>query len=259
MRKFHLIGVALVAMFAFCTVAATAAFAEQPQWLVNGGAVVGTLNSETEGELNLTRLNKAMGTQQGNIKCAGGFEGTMTNPGGGGKGTGTITKVLNASMADVGNDGASLTGTGLSCEVTEDGGDITFCKVGGAGSAIVWPANLPWKTELELMANGQTLQLIGINAAEGSQPGYEVECTVLLGTKATDLCETNTSALVSLTLGTWPGTVAEGSPQEFNAESEETLCKTAGGGELIAGQLGKGVTWAVEGELNRLETDVSEL
>ncbi len=245
-------------MFAFLAVAATSAFAVQPLWLVNGAAVVGTTNVETEGELNLTRLNKEGGEQQGNIKCAGVFDGTITNPAGAEPGTDEITLVLNANMEDVGNDGATLTGPGLACEVTQDAGDATFCKVGAAGSATVWPANLPWKTALELTGT-EILDLIGVGAAEGSLPGYEVECTVLLGIKATDLCETNTSAVVSEILGTWPGTVAEGSPGVFNEASGFGLCKTAGGGELIAGTIGKGITWAIGAELERLETDVSEL
>jgi hypothetical protein len=262
MRKIHLVALAL-AMFAFFAVAATSASAEDLLWLVNGEDFEGTLGAETEGLLELLRLNKTGGEVQGVIHCEGVFDGTITNPHVG-KGTDTVTKVLTpalpetGSMEDVGADNASgLTGPGLDCQVTLDTGDATFCKA--ESLALVWPANLPWKTELELMSNGQWLDLFGEGAAAGELPGYEVECTVLLGIKATDLCEGLTSVLVLEVLESLEHTVALGSHGEFNSESEFGLCKTAGNGtELIAGQEGLGVTWATEGDLNRLETDVSE-
>jgi hypothetical protein len=265
MKKSNVILVALVAMFAFFAIAATSAFAEELLWLVNGVAFSGTLTAETEGDLILVRLSG--GVAAGRILCEGILDGTLTNPVTG-NGTDEITKVLTASgMADVGEDGATLTGTGLECEVTEDTGDTTFCKTGVLGSALVWPANLPWKTELELMGvepNAEWLDKL-TNGGNG-EPGYEVECTVLLGIKATDLCVGATSALVLLPLETWPGTVAEGSHGEFNFEppisSAEGFCNTAcptSGGTPCAGLEGLGVTWATEGDLNRLETDASEV
>jgi hypothetical protein len=266
MKKFHVVAIALVAAFAFFALATTSAFAEELLWLVNGTAFSGTLEAETEGFLELIRLNSS-GEEAGIILCEGIFDGTITNGAPGA--TDATTKVLTLGMVDVGEDGSSLTGTGISCEVTLKLGDTTYCKVGGAGSATVWPANLEWLTELELMGTEPNAEWLDKLFKDGTDvntglPGYEVECTILLGIKATDLCTGNTSALVLLTLETLPGTTAEGSHGEFDwaapISSEEGFCTTACPNTTpCAGLRGLGVTWAIEGELNRLETDVSEV
>ena len=263
MKKFSVVGLALVAMFAFFAVAAASASAETLLWLVNGANLAGTSAAETEGELHLIRLN-ASGVVAGEILCEGIFDGTITNPAGGGIGTDEITKVLTLAMADVGEDGAALTGTGIECSVTLKSmtADATYCTQGSV--ALVWPANLPWKTTLELMgpAEPNSVWLDVLNNAT-SNPGYEVECTILLGVKATDLCTGSSSAEILQVLETLPGTVAEGSHGEFNwaapISSEEGTCTSACSTTPCAGLVGLGVTWAVEGDLNRLETDVSEV
>jgi hypothetical protein len=266
MKKFHVIGIALVAVFAFFALATTSAFAEELLWLVNGADFAGTLEAETEGFLELHRLSSG-GATAGTILCEGIFDGSITNPAVG-NGTDETTKVLTLTQVDVGADnGSTLTGTGITCDVTVDTGDTTFCKT-GVGTAKVWPANLPWLSELELMeppAEPGSMWLDHLfKVGTEIEPGYEVECTILLGIKATDLCTGLTSAQVLLTLETLPGTAAEGSHGEFNweapIESEEGFCSTACPNTTpCAGLLGLGVTWAVEGELNRLETDVSEM
>jgi hypothetical protein len=259
MKKFSVVGLALVAMFAFFAVAVASASAETLLWLVNGVSLVGSSLAETEGELNLTRLNTA-GAVAGEIKCEGIFDGMIENPAGGGIGVDEITKVLNLSMVDVGEDGAALSGIGIACTVTlkSAAADTTFCTAGT--TATVWPANLPWKTTLELMATGEWLDLL---TNPTGTPGYEVECTILLGIKATDLCTGNSSSLILVALETLPGTAALGSHGEFNWEapisSAEATCSTACSATACAGLVGLGVTWAVEGDLNRLETDVSEV
>jgi hypothetical protein len=230
------------------------ASAETLLWLVNGADFTGALSAETEGDLVLVRLTETASVG-GEILCEGIFDGTIENPATGGAGQDQITKVLTLSQVDVGEDGATLSGTGIACEVIKDVGNTTFCKL---GAATVWPANLPWLTELELMASGEWLDLL-LNGGKG-EPGYEVECVSLLGFPVTDLCTGFTSALVLEVLETISPTVALGSHGEFNFEppisSEEGNCNIAGNG--VAALQGLGVTWAIEGELNRLETDVSE-
>ena len=143
----------------------------------------------------------------------------------------------------------------------------TFCASTTGGVKLfakVWPANLPWLGELELMGTEPNAEWLGLGLSSGAgEPGYEIECTILLGIIATDLCTGKSSGLVLLVLETLPGTVAEGSHGEVNwaapISSPEGTCSTACSGTPCAGGEGLGVTWAVEGDLNRLETDVSEV
>jgi hypothetical protein len=262
MKKFNLVALVLVALSAFLAVAVASASAENLLWLVNGADFEGTLTAETEGDLILVRLASAGGAVQNKILCEGILDGSITNLAGQ-EGSDEVTKVLNIVQEEVTED-SNLSGLALECSVLEDPtSTLAACKAGGI--ALVWPANLPWLTLLELMVGPplQWLNLLLKDAEDSntSPPGYEVECESLLsGVRGSELCEGNTSGLVLEELEIFlEGETILGSHIEFNwAEpilSEIGSCGTTAG---VAALEGLGVTWAVEGELNRLETDVSE-
>jgi hypothetical protein len=254
MRKFGLVALVLVAVSAFMAVMVASASALNLLWLVNGVAFEGTLSAETEGDLFLIRLNGSGGVRN-EFLCEGILDGTITNPATPEEGSDQVTKVLNLAQEEIAEDGLAG-GLALECITTfKNANEAAACEVNV--KVLVWPANLPWSTLLELMEpSGQWLDLLF--GPVGKEPGYELECPkslFLIG--AAELCEGNTSALVLEVLESWPGTVALGAHIEFNSESEEGKCE--GQAELVAGLGGLGVLWAIEGSLNRLETDVSEL
>jgi hypothetical protein len=246
MRKFHLFGLVFAAVLAFFAIA-TSAFATELQWLVGGAAILEALEAETEGELELVTLNAAGGELEV-ILCEGIFDGLIEL-----KGADTVDLVLNVAQQEI------LLGVrALECKVELDEGALTDCTAGTI--ALMWPDNLPWKTQLELMEpSGEWLDLFG--PGTGGEPGYEVECTLLNGLKLEDLCAGHSSALILEALEQWLGVGAFGVHGEFNfanpIASEEGDCTLTGAG--VAALRGLGITWAIGIQLERLETDVSEV
>jgi hypothetical protein len=248
MRKVQVLGIALVAMLAFSAVLATAAFAGE--WLVEGKAITsaeGALNSETEGELKLiSYAEKGSASVLAEITCSGIFDGTV-GPGS----TDTVTTLLNLSKEEINK--TALTELALLCNVTLDAGALTDCKV-GTENALLWAINLPWSTEIELMSNGEELDVFLDNA--GKMPGYYVECESLLGISGTNTCEGGVN-IATLTNGTGTPTEVLGSFTKLAAMSERANCTLTGTetGEVINPTAGK--TWAIGVELEHLATAVS--
>jgi hypothetical protein len=166
MKKIHIIGLALVAMFAFSAIAASAAFAS-PEWLIDGNPVAAKTAVLSEGELLLCDDKGGVFGEKVCIHCSGKDKGTV--------GPGKADEVT---------------------EVTDLAGnaDITSCTNDeGCGTAkLVEAENLPWPTELTSLTN----DLVGDPNAAGKQPGYLVECEVF-GAKITDLCEGHADVKVS--------------------------------------------------------------
>jgi hypothetical protein len=167
MKKIHIIGLALVAMFAFSAIAASAAVAS-PEWLIDGNPVAAKTAVLSEGELLLCDDKGGVFGEKVCIHCSGKDKGTV--------------------------------GPGKSDEVTEvtdlaGNKDITSCTNDeGCGTAkLVEAENLPWPTELTSL----TTDLVG---AAGKQPGYSVECEAF-GAKITDLCEGHATVKVSNVAG----------------------------------------------------------
>ena len=232
MRKFYVLGLALFSVFAFGAISAGSAFAAL-EWLVEKAAFAGSLNAETEGTINLVKLSSSLGPLN-TIKCEGILDGVITFPS-----TGLVTKVLNLAMEET---GTPLSGLSLLCIVTEQV-ESADCKLGT--SFLLWPINLPWTTELELMEiTGEEVLDHIVNA------GYEVECeTGILGIHASETCEGLTSTVMTNGFGTPPGVVGT-----FNANSEAVNCSMTGAGTGL--QTGSGTLWAIGAELERLETAI---
>jgi hypothetical protein len=249
MRKLGILGAALFAVLAFTALAASAASAEIALWLVNGADVLALTSAETEGTVLLRQYSEANGASILNeVECTGIFDGSI-----GPEGEDEITKVLTTgTMVDVGADNATLTGEGLTCAVKFDAGALTDCEV-GATNALVYPANLPWHTQLELMADGTILDII---TGTNGEPGWETVChKSLLGVEGAELCTGPASTLMENFAGT-PASVLG----FFNAVpvAERGNCGTTGehSAEVVSDTSGD--TWAIGAELERLATSVSE-
>jgi hypothetical protein len=143
MRKIQLLGLALIAVFSFGAIAASAAFA-LPEWLVEKAEVLATLSSESEGLFEMIQLTASGGSAKlVSVDCEGVLDGTIGPVNAAGKGVDTITKVLSLNMEEIGE---SLSGLALECKVVQTAGSLTDCKLNT--TALVWPENLPWTTEL---------------------------------------------------------------------------------------------------------------
>jgi hypothetical protein len=168
MRKIHLLGLAMFAVFAFSAFAASSAFAsEGHEWLDNNLAIPLGTTIAIDGEGALLLEDTDTGTA---VECHG------TNTG------------------NVGSDGTDLVATVTvnSCEFVA--GKLGEClSLAENGVLVVTPEDLPWLTELVLETFNGVATLSDMLEAEGNgNPGWLVECTVLvLGnpTKALDFCE----------------------------------------------------------------------
>jgi len=159
MKKIHLIGLALVAVFAFS--AASAVSASAAEWLVESKALTGTESAEVtdEQEAGTTLLLEDM--EAGPLK-----QGTDVLCEGSGKGL--------------------LLAGGLDEQLTAVASNCVNGSPKGACNNVekVEAVNLPWKTELLSTTED------AITAGTGGNPGWLVECNTALG-KKDDTCTTN--------------------------------------------------------------------
>jgi hypothetical protein len=251
MRKINVLGLGLLAVFVYGAIMASAAFAA-PEWLVEELAVTENLPAETEGELELVKLVSSTNPARlDTVKCSGILVGSI-----GPAGKDEITSVLTLGDGVIGKETESgtLEGTALECLVTQSEGGFLDCLLGS--TALVWPANLPWKSQLELMeSTGMILDVL--TSATGPGPGYDAECTTVSGLTGSELCAGPASAFVSNSVGTPMG--VEGAADE----KEEISCTLTG--EKTGLLIGTGTTWAVGGTvaspevLNRLDTLVDHV
>jgi hypothetical protein len=176
MKKYQILGLALLAVFAFSAVLSASALAETTllaEWLVNSATFTGTLTTTSEGTL-LLEDNKAFGAKIA-VECMGRFEGTI-----GPSGEDLTTMVLN--LAGTKLIGVKLTGESLEGEV--DCKAETGCQENK--DIKVWLTRETIPTLMFLMESGTFL-----DAFLGT-PGYEFECLVL-GIADSDECTGNTS------------------------------------------------------------------
>jgi hypothetical protein len=173
MKKFQIIGVAFVAVFAFYAFATASAFAVNPEWLFGGVAVLAATSVQTTGHIKLSDT-KAPIVGTATIECNGILDGTFNTAG-----KDEITEVLSSTgtlIKSVTLTSALVAETGLLCT------GVTGCE---GTDAEVWPDNLPWNTQLELLS-GQVVDHIFGNGTD--EPGWHVFCLVF-GIGASDLCE----------------------------------------------------------------------
>lgn len=178
MRKFYTLGLALLSVFAFGAIAASAAFAEH-EWLFNGGPVTSELTvlSETEevGGLLLEDMKGGLFGEGIDVLCSGLDEGTV-GPGG----KDLVTKIFDL-------EGRESPPNEIICESMS----------ASCGAPVeVLPVNLPWSTELFLNGLGEFRDLVG--PGNGGEPGWSVTCHTSIG-PVTDTCTGHTNVAVSNT------------------------------------------------------------
>jgi hypothetical protein len=227
MRNYQVLGLALLAVFAFSAVVSSSALAETTllaEWLVNGAAFSGTLATTYEGTW-LLEDTKAFGTKIAG-ECMVLFDGTV-----GPSGEDLTSMVLN--LAGTKLIGVKLTGESLEGEVD--------CKA-DAGcqenkDIKVWLTRESFPTLMFLMESGTFL-----DAFLGT-PGYEVECLVL-GIADSDECTGNTSGEVKNVTGGVEVIFGEA------AGTEKGNCTVGGAGAGVIESVGTNLTKTETGTLS---------
>ena len=173
MKKIHILWLALVAVAGFSALATASASATQ--WLINGNPVTELTSVDTEGELELTDLKTIAGAAT--VKCSGILDGSV-----GPAGEDEITEVLTLEGGLVSS--TPLAGTPLLCT------GVKACST-TANEVEVWPLNLPWLTQLELVGTVFKDHLFTTAGETNSelQPGYEITNCLVLGVNTTDDCK----------------------------------------------------------------------
>jgi hypothetical protein len=246
MRKIQILGLAAIAVFAFCAVIASSASATT--WLVEKVEINKEVAAEAEGEVELLVYENGTGsTVLESILCSGIFDGFLVPPN-----LGLIVDLLSLNMEEIGSlEEGDVAGKALDCEVTHDAGALTDCKEKTLAS--LWPDGLnlalgtTWEITFEAMSGGV---LLGIFPAVA---GYHVECESLIGIVGTNLCN-GTGGVTSVTL---TNVVTPAPPSVLGtfgavAASERAECEM--GGAHTDEIRGSGNTWAIGAELERLET-----
>jgi hypothetical protein len=219
MKKLQIVGLALVAIFAFSALVASAASATQ--WLAKGAAIATAQATTTEGEILIEDMGAFSKPQ---ILCSGLFVGTV--------GPGTADKINMIEDLEV---PAKLAESGVKAIM-----NCTFEAKGACEGTLaeVEPVNLPWTTELALSGTTFVDKITSTNA------GYKVICKTILGTLE-DTCTGPTGSEVT------NGTACEvlGSFVESETITPPANCTTGGAKEgLTISENGPGKIKLTSGE-----------
>jgi len=172
MKRFYVIGVALVAVLAFSALAAASASATflLAEWLLNGVAIAPGAEDlvEIEGEVTLEDREGVPVIGNAAVKCSGIFVGTVSS-----NSQDLITEVL------------SLTHTAppLKCP------RVLGCEASTLEPEVS-PVNLPWETEAELFEQTGTTIFVDLIMKAGQKIGWIVKNCLVLGLPQTDECTT---------------------------------------------------------------------
>jgi hypothetical protein len=172
MRKFQVVLVALVAMFALSAVVVSTASAEVTllaEWLIGGKEVTTTHAIQTTGTLLFTDSGTLFGSAT--LSCAGDeFHGTI-----GPMGTDELTSILNSAGKFI---EAELKGEATLCEGTKT------CEKDSTETEL-WPLKFPILTLLFLLEAGNFTLLLYTPGTRSL--GWEIKCLVL-GSLIEDTC-----------------------------------------------------------------------
>lgn len=173
MKKIHILWLAIIVVAAFS--ALSTASVSATQWLINGLPLAELTSVDTEGELELTDLKTIAGAAT--VKCSSIYDGSV-----GPAGEDEITEVLTLEGGSVSS--TPLSGTPLLCT------GVKACST-TANEVEVWPLNLPWLTQLELVGTVFKDHLFTTAGETNSelQPGYELANCLVLGVNTTDDCK----------------------------------------------------------------------
>jgi hypothetical protein len=228
MKRFQIMGVALIAMFAFCVVGVASAGALTTllaEWLIGGKAVTATTAVSASGTLLLEDTNAEKIGLKASVECTGSLDGTV-----GTNGADEVTVALTTSEKEVSK--TALSGESFSCT------DESDCE-----APKVWAVHLPWSTTLVLAEETTFIDKIA-EKGTGGKPGWYVECTIL-GIKATDEC------LAANEAGSEAKNVASGVEgvfsETFNEKFGFKLALCSSSGEETGIVAGTGITKPVSG------------
>jgi hypothetical protein len=252
MRKIRIVGFGLFTALALCVVVAAPALAAS-EWLVEGLTFAGQLQAETPGELRLIKLTAAGGAQLVILDCEGSFDGFIESNGKDG-----VTAVLDSAKKIVGVlNSEDVNKTPISCTSLIDPGTSSLdCKENSLAS--LWVIGIEpglgdfQPTELKLV-NGRPVDTFSKFNNLGEAVGFDVECEILLGIKASEEC---TGAELNADVENVAGAPASvlGTFLAPELKTEIGNCTTSGVETAVFE--GSGHTWALEGE-TRLETSVN--
>ena len=174
MRKVQLLGIVLLALFAFGVFTASAmATTLLAEWLVGGVSVTTELLVEMSGEL-LLEDTKVPVIGNATVLCSGIGVGWV-----GPNSLGWVSEVLSL------NDEAISTTplSGLSLECAAQAGCETSSVV------LVWPVGLPYTSEVELVEQtGGPFFAALLNGSAGGNIGWEITSCLVLGISMEDEC-----------------------------------------------------------------------
>jgi hypothetical protein len=230
MKKIYLIGSAALAVIALSAIMATSASALS-QWLISGATVLTLTSVDVEGALTLTTL--VLGIDVALVECAATIDGTV-----GPAGENEETELLNAAGELISK--TPLSGLPLSC--TPLGGE---CPT--TGIAELWPLNLPWLSQIELMAQGTLEWLVHLFGNGTAEPGYEVVCLRSDGTvNSENTCTGLSSGALEMMAGPDPLIIYSAAE-----ETEKANCTVTGVGSgdlegtgLLATLDGLEISWS---------------
>jgi len=221
MKKFQLVGAALVAVFVLGALTAGSASALTfllAEWLEGGGGLTTTKLGDIEGELLLAETLTILGVKvKIDALCSGIFDGEF-----GPNGADEITELLTLEPSSL-VSGTALVEPGLACTNTEN------CP-----EPLAWATELPWLTLLVLMEDSGESFFADLLTKPGGKVGYYVIC---MGSSASDSCTTTEAAAKVTNTG-------EGLDSEFSeaftelAELKLANCEVAGVEQGIVEGLG---------------------
>jgi len=223
MKRFHVVAVALVAVFAVSMAAVSAASAVEfllALWLANGEPVTAALLVETEGELELTSLNAGGLGITTKLLCSGILDGWV-----GPESLDFISELLSLNGTLIPT--TVLTGTPLLC-----------ANSGNCTEPEVW-ADVPFETEVELMIDGASTILVDLLL----KAGWYAQC-LILGVTASELCESPTEGTAGEVTNEANGTVAGLLSQAFQELSGglKGTCSLGGAETAEVQSVGAGIT-----------------
>ena len=243
MRKIQVLGVALLALFAFGALTAVSASAVNTyllaEWLLNGVAIGASETNlvEIDGTLLMEDTKAVLGSPAA-IRCTGSFDGWV-----GPNSLGYISEILSAAEEPIST--SPLTGLALTCT------SETGCESNTA--PLVYPVGLPWESEVELLEqSGEATNLrftdLLSTKASGGKLGWEIENCLVLGTSHEDEC-TATEAAAELTLAAGPVLLGTFSKAITELTGQSLVTCTGSGGQtgVLENFEGKGGTFLVAG------------
>jgi hypothetical protein len=199
MKRFHVMAVALVAVFAVSMVAVAASSAVEfllALWLANGEPVTAALLVETEGELEIVASN-GLGVTAKSL-CSWILDGWV-----GSESLDFVSELLSLSGTLIPT--MVLTGTPLLC-----------ANSGGCTEPEIW-ADIPFESEVVLMIDGTETFLVDLLV----KAGWYAQC-LILGVTTSELCETPAEGLAMEVRNEVNGTVAGFASEAFQVLSGGT-------------------------------------